>query len=139
MVFICRGGAGHPNQPQATVLSLNTLEAQFHWVFIDLDDLRVQMTNESAEGTGRAVPLQAAAANTMKPCEDTTERNLYNEEQLAPDCAERAGRTCTNAPEKTCIDRTLQTVSKQKGALIPQQKRSSQGGFKVSLLGFRFH
>lgn len=60
----------------------------------------------------RPVSREAAVANTMKPSEDMTERNPYNEEELARDHAKREGRARMNAPEKTCIDKTFQTVSK---------------------------
>lgn len=63
-------------------------------------------------------------SNSMKPCENMTERNPYNED-LAPDHADtlRMGRAHMNAWKKTCIGKTFQTMSKHIWALIPLHKR----------------
>lgn len=63
-------------------------------------------------------------SNSMKPCENMTERNPYSED-LAPDHADtlRMGRAHMNAWKKTCIGKTFQTMSKHIWALIPLHKR----------------
>lgn len=63
------------------------------------------------------------AFNTIKPCENLTERNPYNED-LAEYAADAGmGRAQANDWKKTCINKTLQIMSKQMWALMQLNNR----------------